>query len=222
MSHELRTPLNAIIGYSEMLQEEAEELGQPMFAGDLEKIRKSGNHLLALINDILDISKIEAGKMELHPETCSLPDLIHDVMTTIRPLVEGAGNRIETICHEEGDMTVDVTKLRQILINLLSNANKFTTEGSILFEVIKEVRTNGSGYAFRVEDTGIGMTTDQIGKLFQPFTQADSSTTRKYGGTGLGLAISQRFIHLMGGDIGVKSQLGEGTIFTCWLPVSKG
>jgi len=218
MSHELRTPLNAIIGYSEMLLEEAEERGEQDFADDLGKISKAGNHLLALINDILDISKIEAGKMELHPEPFSLPDLIQDVMTTIRPLVETKGNKIHTISEEKGEMSADVTKLRQILINLLSNANKFTDAGSITFEVYKETRDVRHGIAFRVQDTGIGMTPEQLDKLFQPFTQADASTTRKYGGTGLGLAISQRFSHLMGGDIRVESVFGEGTTFTCWLP----
>lgn len=220
MSHELRTPLNAIIGYSEMLQEEAEELGEQTFVEDLAKISKAGNHLLALINDILDISKIEAGKMELHLETYSLSDMMLDVKTTIRPLVEGKGNKLQTICEVEGDITADVTKLRQILINLLSNANKFTEAGSITFEVYKESRGDQSGYCFRVQDTGIGMTHDQVEKLFQPFTQADASTTRKYGGTGLGLAISQRFSQLMGGDIQVESEFGVGSIFTCWLPAT--
>ncbi|WP_158560263.1 PAS domain-containing hybrid sensor histidine kinase/response regulator [Paenibacillus contaminans] len=220
MSHELRTPLNAIIGYSEMLQEEAEELGESIFAEDLGKIRKAGSHLLALINDILDISKIEAGKMELSLETCSLQDLIHDVLTTIRPLLEGNGNEIRTQCIEEGELNIDVTKMRQILINLLSNANKFTKDGLIQFDAYMESRSNVNGYVFRVRDTGIGMTPEQIAKLFQPFTQADASTTRKYGGTGLGLAISQRFIHLMGGEIGVESEFGKGTIFSCWLPVA--
>ncbi|GGD58420.1 PAS domain-containing hybrid sensor histidine kinase/response regulator [Paenibacillus nasutitermitis] len=218
MSHELRTPLNAIIGYSEMLQEEAEELGEGAFADDLSKISKAGNHLLALINDILDISKIEAGKMELFPDTCRLSDLIQDVMTTIRPLVEGKGNQLQTFCEEEGEITVDVMKLRQILINLLSNANKFTENGFIAFEVYKESRNNRPGYSFLVRDTGIGMTQEQLEKLFQPFTQADASTTRKYGGTGLGLAISQRLSHIMGGDIMVESEFGTGTAFTCWLP----
>ncbi|TMV46236.1 PAS domain S-box protein [Paenibacillus mesophilus] len=220
MSHELRTPLNAIIGYSEMLLEEAEELGESLFAEDLSKISKAGNHLLALINDILDISKIEAGKMELHPETCRLPELIQDVMTTIRPLVEGKGNKLQMKCEEQGDITTDVTKLRQILINLLSNANKFTEDGTITFQVFIESRDGRGGYAFRVQDTGIGMRPEQLEKLFQPFTQADASTTRKYGGTGLGLAISQRFSHLMGGDIRVESEFGTGTTFTCWLPVT--
>ncbi|MGO4547351.1 response regulator [Paenibacillus sp. 2TAB23] len=220
MSHELRTPLNAIIGYSEMLQEEAEELGEASFVDDLSKISKAGNHLLALINDILDISKIEAGKMELHLESSSLPDLIQDVLTTIRPLVEGKGNQLQTICEEDGEIQADVTKLRQILINLLSNANKFTEAGSITFNVYKEARDGQSGYAFRVRDTGIGMTSAQLAKLFQPFTQADASTTRKYGGTGLGLAISQRFSQIMGGDIQVESEFSVGTTFTCWLPSS--
>ncbi|ANY69457.1 hypothetical protein BBD42_25455 [Paenibacillus sp. BIHB 4019] len=218
MSHELRTPLNAIIGYSEMLQEEAEELGESVFVEDLSKISKAGNHLLALINDILDISKIEAGKMELHPETCSLPSLMQDVLTTIRPLALGKGNKLQMNCEENGDITADITKLRQILFNLLSNANKFTDSGFITFEVRKETRNQREGYSFSVQDTGIGMTPDQLKKLFQPFTQADASTTRKYGGTGLGLAISQRFSQIMGGDIQVESSFGVGTTFICWLP----
>jgi PAS domain S-box-containing protein len=220
MSHELRTPLNAIIGYSEMLQEEAEELGESVFVEDLAKISKAGNHLLALINDILDISKIEAGKMELHLETYGLPDLVQDVTMTIRPLVEGKGNKLQTSCEEEGNIRTDVTKLRQILLNLLSNANKFTEGGLITFKVFKESRNHRGGYGFSVQDTGIGMTPEQLEKLFQPFTQADASTTRKYGGTGLGLAISQRFSHIMGGDIQVESLFGVGTTFVCWLPNS--
>ncbi len=217
MSHELRTPLNAIIGYSEMLMEEAEELGEPTFVQDLGKISKSGKHLLALINDILDISKIEAGKMELYYETCGLSGLVQDVTITVKPLVESNGNRLETNC-QEGDMTTDVTKLRQVLLNLLSNASKFTEAGTIRLDVYSETRNNIAGYSFRVQDSGIGMTPDQVEKLFQPFTQADSSTTRKYGGTGLGLAISQRFCSLLGGEITVESELGKGSAFTCWLP----
>lgn len=220
MSHELRTPLNAIIGYSEMLQEEAELLGEPEFSEDLAKISKAGNHLLALINDILDISKIEAGKMELFPESCRLSDLVQDTIATIRPLVENKGNKLLTKCEHEGTITADVTKLRQILINLLSNANKFTDAGTITFEVCTESRSGRPGYNFSVRDTGIGMSPDQLDKLFQPFTQADASTTRKYGGTGLGLAISQRYSRLMGGDIQVESKFGEGTIFSCWLPAA--
>jgi len=220
MSHELRTPLNAIIGYSEMLQEEAEILGEPEFAEDLAKISKAGNHLLTLINDILDISKIEAGKMELFPEPCNLPDLVQDTIATIRPLVENKGNKLLVKCEHEGMITADVTKLRQILINLLSNANKFTDAGTITFKVVKASKNGRAGYNFSVQDTGIGMSPDQLDKLFQPFTQADASTTRKYGGTGLGLTISQRYSRLMGGDIRVESGLGEGTLFTCWLPAA--
>lgn len=217
MSHELRTPLNAIIGYSEILQEEAEEIGETTFVSDLGKIRKAGNHLLSLINDILDISKIEAGKMEIHLESCTLSSLIQDVMTTVKPLMEGNENQFETICVD-GEITTDVTKLRQILINLLSNASKFTKSGTILLEVSHEAKYNQAGYKFRVQDTGIGMTPEQLEKLFQPFTQADSSTTRKYGGTGLGLAISQRFSSILGGEIYAESEFGAGSTFTCWLP----
>ncbi|MBO9609126.1 MAG: response regulator [Paenibacillaceae bacterium] len=219
MSHELRTPLNAIIGYSEMLAEEAEELGEQTFTEDLGKIRNAGKHLLSLINDILDISKIEAGKMEIHLETFDLSGLIQDVITTVKPLTDKNGNTLETQL-EQGEMTTDVTKLRQILINLLSNASKFTQEGTISLDVYREFRNQRAGYSFRVKDTGIGMTKDQVEKLFQPFTQADSSTTRKYGGTGLGLAISRSFCDLMGGSIQVESETGAGSVFTCWLPSS--
>jgi signal transduction histidine kinase/CheY-like chemotaxis protein len=219
MSHELRTPLNAIIGYSEMLQEEAEEMGEQVFMEDLAKISKAGNHLLALINDILDISKIEAGKMELHVETFPLQDLVQDVLSTIRPLVEGKGNHLQTTTEEDGVITTDLTKIRQILLNLLSNANKFTENGTVTFEIYQESRGAGMGYGFRVQDTGIGMTEEQLDKLFQPFTQADATTTRKYGGTGLGLAISKRFVQLLGGEIEVESVFGVGTTFSCWLPI---
>ncbi|URN95644.1 MAG: response regulator [Candidatus Pristimantibacillus lignocellulolyticus] len=219
MSHELRTPLNAIIGYSEMLQEEAEELNEPTFVEDLGKISKAGNHLLALINDILDISKIEAGKMEVHFETCRVTDLIKDVVATISPLVDINNNQLEIDC-EEGDITTDVTKLRQILLNLLSNANKFTNEGKIRLHIFREIRDDKEGYSFSVQDTGIGMSDEQLEKLFQPFMQADSSTTRKYGGTGLGLAISQRFCNIMNGTITVESELGVGSRFKCWIPLA--
>ncbi|WP_309120565.1 response regulator [Paenibacillus sp.] len=219
MSHELRTPLNAIIGYSEMLKEEAEEIGESTFAEDLGKISKAGNHLLALINDILDISKIEAGKMELFVETCELSALVQEIESTVAPLMDAKGNRLQ-VRAVEGRMTTDVTKLRQILLNLLSNASKFTDGGEVDFEVYRETRGGEPGYGFRVRDAGIGMTPEQIEKLFQPFTQADSSTTRKYGGTGLGLAISRRFCNIMGGDIDVESVYGKGSTFTCWLPES--
>jgi len=221
MSHELRTPLNAIIGYSEMLEEEAADLGEQAFAADLAKIGKSGKHLLSLINDILDISKIEAGKMDVYAESFELSGVLQDVLTTVKPIFETAGNRLET-SWSAGVMKSDVTKLRQILLNLLSNASKFTNGGTVSLSVGLEERGGKAGYAFRVADTGIGMSEEQLGKLFQPFTQADSSTTRKYGGTGLGLAISQRFCELLGGEISVESRLGEGSTFVCWLPVASG
>lgn len=220
MSHELRTPLNAIIGYSEMLIEEAEELGEQTFVEDLGKIGKSGRHLLSLINDILDISKIEEGKMEIHEEMFQVHDLIQDVITTIKPLIESNGNQLQTH-YVRGEMMADVTKLRQILLNLLSNASKFTHNGAIQFNVYAEDKEGKPGFSFLIKDSGIGMSPEQLDKLFQPFTQADASTTRKYGGTGLGLAISSRFCSVMGGHISVESEPGVGSIFICWIPISR-
>ncbi|GBF73012.1 hybrid sensor histidine kinase/response regulator [Paenibacillus sp. 598K] len=217
MSHELRTPLNAIIGYSELLMDEARELGEPMLAEDLQKINRSGNHLFALINDILDISKIESGKMDLYYEPYRVEELIEDVMATLRPLLERSGNELK-LNLTSGEMTTDVTKLRQILINLLTNAIKFTKDGTIHFEICREAREGVPGYAFIVSDTGIGISKEQLDQLFQPFVQADNSTTRKYGGTGLGLSISQRFCEIMDGRIDVTSEPGAGSTFTCWLP----
>ncbi|QGQ96773.1 response regulator [Paenibacillus psychroresistens] len=217
MSHELRTPLNAIIGYSEMLIEEAEEIHQQSIADDLLRINKSGKHLLSLINDILDISKIEAGKMDIYYEENNVLDLIQDVLTTVKPLVKLNGNLLETQCVD-GRIAIDTTKLRQILINLLSNASKFTKNGMITFDVYSDQRDQVDGYSFRVKDTGIGMTSEQMDRLFQPFTQADSSMTRKFGGTGLGLAISKRFSEMMNGSIQIESEMNQGSIFTCWLP----
>jgi signal transduction histidine kinase/CheY-like chemotaxis protein len=244
MSHELRTPLNAIIGYSEMLQEEAEELKQPDLIPDLDKIQVAGKQLLGLINDILDLSKIEAGKMTLFPETFSISDMIRDVVTTIQPLVDRNTNQIMINCPDDlGTMYADLTKVRQSLFNLLSNASKFTERGTITLEVSRVRRIDqfeadipgqndskgaklkpGDAYlptdytVFQVADTGIGMTPEQVDKLFQPFTQADASTTRKYGGTGLGLAITQRFCQMMKGNITVTSQPGQGSTFTIRLP----
>ncbi|MFP3389239.1 MHYT domain-containing protein [Brevibacillus sp. SIMBA_040] len=217
MSHELRTPLNAIIGYSEMLMEDAEDLGEPVFVEDLGKINKAGKHLLSLINDILDISKIEAGKMDVFYESCDLAVLISEVQNTIAPLIERNQNQL-IVSKVEGQLRTDVMKLRQILMNLLSNASKFTTAGTIRFDIFPQARDSKSGYCFRIQDSGIGMTPEQMDKLFQPFMQADSSTTRKYGGTGLGLAISKHFCILVGGVIEVESELGTGSTFTCWLP----
>ncbi|HEU4322192.1 MAG TPA: response regulator [Roseiflexaceae bacterium] len=226
MSHELRTPLNAIIGYSEMLQEEAQDLGQDDFVPDLQKIHTAGKHLLALINDILDLSKIEAGKMDLYLESFDVGTLIDDVVATVKPLVQTRGNTLEINAPPDiGTMRADLTKVRQSLFNLLSNASKFTEQGRITLDVFIHEHPAPAiddppftTVNFRVSDTGIGMTAEQLAKLFQPFTQADSSTTRKYGGTGLGLAITRRFCQMMDGDITVESAPGQGTTFMITLP----
>jgi signal transduction histidine kinase/CheY-like chemotaxis protein len=223
MSHELRTPLNAIIGYSEMLSEEAEDLGQEEFIPDLKKIHSAGKHLLALINDILDLSKIEAGKMDLYLERFEVETMVRDVVTTIQPLIEKNRNRLVLDLGEGlGAMRSDLTKSRQNLFNLLSNASKFTEEGTITLSVRREPADGRDWMSFRVADTGIGMTPEQLGKLFQAFSQADSSTTRKYGGTGLGLAITRRFAEMMGGTVDVESEVGHGTAFTIRVPAEVG
>jgi CheY-like chemotaxis protein len=223
MSHELRTPLNAIIGYSEMLLEEADELGQPGFAADLEKIRSAARHLLALINDILDLSKIEAGKMDVFIEEFDVAAMLGDVRTTIEPLIERNRNTLEVRVEGElGRMRSDPTKVRQNLFNLLSNAAKFTQDGRITLSARRLVRDGGQWLEFRVADTGIGMTQEQLAKLFQAFTQADASTTRHYGGTGLGLAITKHFCRMLGGDVQVESEYGQGSTFTILLPAVWG
>jgi signal transduction histidine kinase/DNA-binding response OmpR family regulator len=224
MSHELRTPLNAIIGYSEMLQEEAEERAQSaVFVPDLQKIHTAGKHLLALINDVLDLSKIEAGKMELYLESFDVRALVKDVESTITPLVEKNQNVIEVKCPEDmGIMYADVTRVRQVLFNLLSNAAKFTERGRIILEVETGSVADEASVFFKVSDSGIGISPEQQARLFQAFTQADASTSRKYGGTGLGLVISQRFCEMMGGDIGVDSEIGRGSSFTVRLPRTVG
>jgi signal transduction histidine kinase len=217
ISHELRTPLNAIIGYSEILEEEAHETNE--LATDLKKIKAAAKHLLVLINDILDLSKIEAGKMALNIETFRLHNLMDEVVSTIRPLVEKHFNQLHVDCSDDvGFMRADLTRIRQILLNLLSNACKFTENGDIFLSVHREPSEIGDWIIFRVRDTGIGINEEQQGRLFQPFTQADSSTTRKYGGTGLGLVISRRFCQMMNGDITVESEPGKGAIFTVRLP----
>lgn len=219
MSHELRTPLNAVIGYSEMLQEEAEDLGQSSFVPDLEKIHGAGKHLLTLINDILDLSKIEAGKMELFLETFDLATMVGDVVTTIQPLVDKNGNQLVVHCEPNlGMMRADLTKLRQNLFNLLSNASKFTESGTVQLDVNREAIDGKEMATFRVADSGIGISAEQQTRLFEPFQQADASTTRRFGGTGLGLAITRRFCQLMGGDIAVQSQSGKGSAFTMHIP----
>lgn len=219
MSHELRTPLNAIVGYSEMLQEEAIDRELDSFSADLEKITLSGKQLLALINDILDLSKIEAGKMELYLETFDLNALIDEVAATLGPMVENNSNklRIERATNL-GGMRADQVKVRQALYNLLSNAAKFTHDGSITLNAEREMMDDVEWIVFRVTDTGIGLSPDKIVRLFQDFTQADASTTRKFGGTGLGLALTRRFCQMMGGDVTVSSTPDKGSTFTIKLP----
>ncbi len=216
MSHELRTPLNAIIGYSEMLQEEAEDEGMDAFVPDLKKINGAGKHLLALINDILDLSKIEAGKMELYLEEFAVAPLLSEVSGTVQTLVDRRKNKLVMDTDPGiGVLRADMTKVRQALFNLLSNAAKFTENGVITLRS----RRDGDTITFAVTDTGIGMTDEQMGRLFEAFSQADASTTRKYGGTGLGLAITRRFARMMGGDVSVESAPGAGSTFTLRLPV---
>jgi len=220
MSHELRTPLNAIIGYSDLLIEEAEELEAQDLVPDLDKIRSSGKHLLGLINDVLDLSKIEAGKMEMSLETFEVRDVVSAVAAMVRPLVEKNGNVFEmSVAADVGTMHADLTRVRQILLNLLGNASKFTSKGTVALTVAREESKHREWVVFAVRDSGIGMTPEQLARLFQPFTQADPSTTRKYGGTGLGLSISQRLSRLMDGTISVVSEPGMGSIFTVRLPV---
>jgi GAF domain-containing protein/CheY-like chemotaxis protein/anti-sigma regulatory factor (Ser/Thr protein kinase) len=220
MSHELRTPLNAIIGYSEMLQEDAADLGAPQFTDDLKKINVAGKHLLELINAVLDLSKIEAGKMELYLETFDVAGLIKDIAAVISPLAAKNANHLGVRCPDTiGTMRADLTKVRQALFNLLSNACKFTERGTITLAVTRERRDGVDGLVFSVHDTGIGMTPEQVARLFEAFSQADAATTRKYGGTGLGLALSRRLCRMMGGDVTVESEAGRGSTFTIRLPV---
>ncbi len=221
MSHELRTPLNAILGFSEMLQEEAVERNLQDFSSDLGKISTAGKHLLGLINDILDLSKIEAGKMELHLESFDIPSLIGEVASTIEIQMEKNGNTLEIVCPPDiGQMRADLSKVRQGLFNLVSNAAKFTKGGHITVQAEREIMDGSDWIIFRVTDTGIGLSSDQIVRLFQSFTQADASTTRKFGGTGLGLALTRRFCQMMKGDVTVHSALGEGSVFTIKLPAT--
>ncbi len=222
MSHELRTPLNAIIGLSQLLHQDAQDLGldEQDFINDLQSINAAGQHLLELINHILDLSKIEAGKMVLYPETFDLKKLIDDVAITVKPLMAKNENLLEVHSQESlGTLHADQTKVRQVLFNLLSNAAKFTTQGRVTLTVTREQVDKGEWVYFRVCDTGIGISEEQQERLFQAFTQGDASTTRKYGGTGLGLAISRHFCQMMGGEIGVASRVGQGSTFTVRLPV---
>ena len=219
MSHELRTPMNAILGYSEMLVEEAEDLEQEEFIPDLQKINKAGTHLLALINDVLDLAKIESGKMEAYPEEINLDNLIDDVSATAHPLMEKNNNKLSIERGTQlGGAYQDLTKLRQNLFNLLSNAAKFTHDGTITLHVNRTKQAGVDWLTFAVSDTGIGIAEDKIEHVFEEFSQADASTTRDYGGTGLGLAISRRFCRLLGGDLSAHSELGEGSTFTIRVP----
>ena len=218
MSHELRTPLNAICGYSELILEIAAEQGYDQIRGDIQNIHSAGNHLLGIVNNVLDLSKIEAGKMEFELHEFNIADLIHEVVSSVKPLVEKNNNQLEIHFDDSiSDMYTDETKVSQILINLIANAAKFTENGNITFTIKKHPQHNLA--LFTIEDTGIGISPHHINSLFEEFTQADSSTTRKYGGTGLGLALSKRICELLGGQIDVQSQVNKGTTFYVHLPI---
>jgi signal transduction histidine kinase/CheY-like chemotaxis protein len=219
MSHELRTPMNAILGYSEMLVEEAEDLGQDDLVPDLQKINQAGNHLLALINDVLDLSKIESGKMDTFAEHFDVATWIDQVADTARPLFATNNNSFVIERGEElGQVYQDDTKLRQSLLNTLSNAAKFTSEGTVTLSVTREKRLDEDWLVFSVTDTGIGISADKLEHIFDEFSQADDSTTRDFGGTGLGLTISRRFSQMLGGELSVASELGAGSTFTIAVP----
>ena len=221
MSHELRTPLNAIIGYSEMLEDDARDAGKTETLEDLGKVHNAGHHLLALINDILDLSKIEAGKMELYLEQFNVAAVVNTVESILAPEVSRNNNVLVVDYPDDiGAMRADQSRLRQILTNLIANSLKFTDKGIVRLDVRRKQTNDGDIIVFEVSDTGIGMSQEQLENIFQYFSQADPSTTRRYGGTGLGLAISQHFCHMMGGSISVNSALGEGSTFTVTLPAS--
>jgi adenylate cyclase len=219
MSHELRTPLNAIIGYSEILLEDAIDRGDKASMGDLEKIQAAGKHLLGLINDILDLSKIEAGRMDVYLEHVFLTRLVDEVKTIVEPMMKKNGNKLLIDCPQDiGSLQTDLTKLKQSIINLLSNAAKFTKDGTVTLRLAREMREGAPWIRFEVADSGIGMSDEQMSRLFQAFTQADSSTTRNFGGTGLGLTITRHFCAMLGGSIEVESKFGQGSTFTILLP----
>ncbi len=219
MSHELRTPLNAIIGYGELLHEELKDSGQNHHMQDVTKITQAGKHLLGLIDNILDLSKIEAGKMTFHLEDFEISTVVEQIVATVQPLVAKNGNTFEVDCPKDiGSMYADQTKVRQTLVNLLSNACKFTENGTIKLGLRREMKDGREWVLMRVEDTGIGMTPGQLGKLFRAFNQAESATSKKYGGTGLGLSISRRLCRLMGGELTATSEYGKGSMFTVQLP----
>jgi len=221
MSHELRTPLNAIIGLTEMMVTNAARFGTEKAQEPLQRVNRAGKHLLSLINEVLDLSKIEAGKLELHPESVNLSPLTDEIVGTARQLAEQNKNRLVVECQESfGPLIVDPMRLRQILLNLLSNACKFTKEGEVALRV-RKVAGGRDWVELAVADTGIGMTTEQQAKLFQDFAQADSLTARRYGGTGLGLAITRKLARMMGGDVTVASEPGKGSVFTVRLPAGE-
>jgi signal transduction histidine kinase len=217
MSHELRTPLNAIIGYSEMLEEEASELGRTSFTEDLAKIHVSGRHLLGLIDNVLDLSKIEAGRMQMFAEPVDVAGLVADLVTVASPLMKKKGNRL-LVEHgsDLGALNTDATKVRQVLLNLLSNSAKFTERGTVTLTAVPS--NDGATMTFSVRDTGIGMTPEQLGRLFEEFSQAEAGTYRHFGGTGLGLALSRRLARILGGDVSVESEFGSGSTFTFMVP----
>jgi signal transduction histidine kinase/CheY-like chemotaxis protein len=221
MSHELRTPLNAVIGYSEMLQEDATDAGHEEYVPDLDRILESGRHLLSLINDVLDLSKIEADRIELFAEDLDPTQLLHAVAHTITPAMEKNGNALEVVVAEDvGTMHTDATRLRQVLLNLLSNAAKFTSAGTVRLGAERRVADGEEVVAFSVRDTGIGMTEEQLEHVFEAFSQAEATTTRDYGGTGLGLTITKRFCQMLGGDVAVTSEPGVGTEFLVTVPAT--
>jgi len=221
MSHELRTPLNAILGYCEMLQESMEDLGEAECLSDLQKIQLSGKQLLELISQLLDLSKIEMGRMTVSYETVDLPTFLHEVTNLVQPLMDKRNNAFHYSYQEDipKAIYIDVTKVRQTLLNLLDNAAKFTEDGQVTFAVTVEIQDSQEWVSFRITDTGIGITSEQLSQLFQIFTQADASPTRKYGGTGLGLAISKQFTEMMGGTFSVQSEFNQGTTVWVKLPV---
>jgi signal transduction histidine kinase len=219
MSHELRTPLNAVIGLTEMMVNNAARFGTEKAAEPLRRVHRAGTHLLGLVNQVLDLSKIEAGKLELTQESVSLQPLINEVIDTARQLAEQKKNRLSVKYPDDlGALTTDPMRLRQILLNLLSNACKFTTQGEVSLRVRRAALNGRSWLEFAVADTGIGMSPDQLSKLFEEFAQADATTARQYGGTGLGLAITRKLCQMMGGDVTVTSELGKGSVFTVHLP----
>ena len=223
MSHELRTPMNAVIGYSEMLEEEAEDRGLDDLVPDLQKIRNAGGHLLDLINDVLDLSKIEADKIELYEETCNTEELLAGIVTTAMPLFNKNNNRFETEIDEQlGEAALDRTKVSQVILNLLSNAAKFTSEGLVRLTATSTKQDDTNWLTVSVADSGIGMTAEQLERIFDPFSQAGASTTREFGGTGLGLSISRKFCELMGGTLTAESRENEGSTFTMRIPVKDG